>query len=98
MGRAPFDSKFCAARHPLFESYAPIERSLAPVYRHLVRGRAAVLQGGAAAGQESVGSMGFETASPHAQLGVTSAGFGDPLRSYVEDMTQSVVLAIAIRP
>ena len=44
-GRAPFDSKYCAARHALFESFAPVERSLSPVYRLLLRSRGAQLRG-----------------------------------------------------
>ena len=32
-GSAPFDSKFCAVWRAFFESFAPIERGLAPVYR-----------------------------------------------------------------
>ena len=38
-GRAPFDTKYCAARHALFESFASLERLLAPAYRHLRRAR-----------------------------------------------------------
>ena len=40
MGRAPFDSKFCAA-HAQFVSFAPTARGLEPVYRHLIFSRAA---------------------------------------------------------
>ena len=43
MGRAPFDSKFCTVWHALFELFFPIERGLAPAYRHLIRPRASGL-------------------------------------------------------
>ena len=36
-GRAPFDSKYSAARHASFESSAAIERGLAAALRHLLR-------------------------------------------------------------
>ena len=98
MGRAPFVSKFRGARNASFESFAPIGRALAPVRRHLIRGRAAALQGGTAVGQESVSAMGFETASPFLQLVASSAEFGDLLRSSVGDSPQSVALALAARP
>ena len=91
IGRAPFDSKFCALRNALSES-------LAPIYRHLIRGSAAAVRGGSAAGQESVSSMGFETASSLVQLGAFSAELGDLLLSYVEDVPKSVAPAIAAGP
>ena len=98
MGRAPCDSTFSAGRHALFESSAPIERFLAPVYRHLIRGRAAALQGGTAVYQGSVSSTGFETSLSIARLGVSSAELGGLLRSYAGDIPRSVALVIAARP
>ena len=98
MGRAPFDLKFRAVWHALFESFAPFERGLAPVYRHLIRGRAATLRVDAAADQESVSSFGFEKALSFLQFGASSAELGDLLRSYVEEIPQSVALVIAARP
>ena len=41
-------------RRALFESFAPIERGLAPVYRHLIRSRAAALLGSSVANREEV--------------------------------------------
>ena len=73
MGRAPVDSKFCAVWYALFESLVPIGRGLAPVFRYLIRGRAAVTLGTAPLYKEDVSALGFETASPFVPLGVTSA-------------------------
>ena len=69
MGRAPFDSKFCAVWRALFEYLPPIERSLAPVYRRLIRLRAAALQGSSVVDHEDVRPMGFETDSYMRKLG-----------------------------
>ena len=94
IGRAPFDSKFCAVWHALFESFAPIERGLAPAYRCLVRSRAAALLGSSVVDREDVRPMGLETASPIWNLGVSPAEWGDLLRSYVHGVPQSAVLVI----
>ena len=42
VGRAPFDSKFRAVWHALFESFVPIKRRLAPVYQYLICSRRAL--------------------------------------------------------
>ena len=83
--------------HSLFESFAPIERGLAPAFRHLILICAAVLRGDPVADQAGVRSMGFETVSPLLKLGVPATELGDPLRSYVGDFPQSAVLVIATR-
>ena len=44
MGRVPFDSKYCAVWRALFESFAPIERVLAPAFRALLRAHNARLR------------------------------------------------------
>ena len=54
IGRAPFDSKYYAARHALFASFAPVERALAPIYHFLVSSRAATLRGDAVPGCSDV--------------------------------------------
>ena len=36
MGRAPFDSNYCEVWRALFKPFAPLERILAPAYRHLL--------------------------------------------------------------
>ena len=89
MGRAPFDSKFFASRHALFESFALIERGLAPAYRHLIRPCAAALQGSPAVDHEDVRPMGFEAVSPILKLGASAAEFGDLSRSYGGGIPQS---------
>ena len=63
-GCAPFDSKFRAVWHALFESFAPIERGPAPVYWFLLRARAFALSGKPDSAREDVCAMGFETARP----------------------------------
>ena len=97
MGRAPIDSKFCTARHALFESVAPIGRGLSPVCCHLVRTRAAVLRGDPVLDQAAVRPMGFEAVSPLVKLGASAVELGDLLRSFAGDVPHSAVHVIAIR-
>ena len=60
MGRAPFAAEYCALRRTLFESFAPVKRALAPVYRFLIRSRVATLRGGTAPVSAVVRTMAFE--------------------------------------
>ena len=97
IGRAPRGAKFCAVRHASFESFVPIGRGLAPVFRYLIRSRAAVLRGTVPHGQEDVPAMSFESAPSFVQLGVTSADVGALPRSYVGGIPPSVVSVIGAR-
>ena len=97
MGRAPFDSKFCAAWRALFESFVPIGRGMAPVCRHLIRSRAEVLQGAPRADQEDVSAMGCGAAAFFVKLGVSPAELGAPLRAYVDANPPSVDAAGGMR-
>ena len=45
MERAPYDSKYSAVCHALPESFAPLERVLVPLYRHLLRARHDLVMG-----------------------------------------------------
>ena len=45
MGRAPYDAIYCAVWHALFEAFAPLERVLARLYRHLLRARRDLVMG-----------------------------------------------------
>ena len=90
MGRALFDSKFCAVWRALFELFVPFERGLAPVFWYLIRGRAAVLQGTAPLDQGGVSAMGVEVASSSAQSGATPAELGALLRLYVDGIPPSI--------
>ena len=66
-----------------------------PVYRHLIRARAAALQGSSVVDREHVRCMAYERVSSIWKSGVLAAEFGDPLRSFVDSLPQSVVLATA---
>ena len=59
LGRAPFDSRYCAVWRALFESFAPAERALAPVYRFLIRSRGAKLCGEAVPDSKAVYQAAF---------------------------------------
>ena len=95
MGRVPFDSKYCAVWHALFESFAPVERVLAPVFRLLIRARAAQITGGAKSDPGSAYLLAFRTAAQSMDLGVQPDELQSVLQSYVHDLPQEVVLAIA---
>ena len=82
MGRAPFDSKFCAARRAAFGSFAPIGRGMAPAYRQLSRGRAGRCKATLRLTRKVRDQW-------RLQLGVSSAELGYLLRSYVEEIPQS---------
>ena len=60
-GRAPFGSWYCAVRRALFESFAPVERALAPVYRFLFRARGSLLRGESVPNRTDVQSMAFDS-------------------------------------
>ena len=84
MGRAPLDSKYCGVRYALFESFAPLERVPAPVYRHLLRSlRAAAMR---------CGDPG--RADVRVSVGATSAEFGGLLRAYADALPRSVIRAV----
>ena len=61
MGRAPFDSKYCAVWRAMFESFAPAERALSPAYRLLLRSRGARLRGEAVPDAQAVHKTAFDT-------------------------------------
>ena len=98
MSRASFDSKFCAVWRAMFESFVQIDGGLAPVYRYLIRSRAAVLQGAGHGDRDDVAGLGFKTASSFVQLGATPAELGAPLRAYVDEIPPSAVAVIGVRP
>ena len=97
LGRAPFDSKYCAAWHALFESLAPGDRALAPVYRFPLRARGAKLRGETAPDSKAVYQMAFDTVSQTIDLGASSAELGSVLRAYVEDSPPHIVETVAER-
>ena len=97
LGRAPFDSKFCAGWHALFESFAPVERALAPAYRFLLRSRGAKLRVEAAPDPRPAHRMAFDTVSKTSDLGATPAQLENVLRAYVEDIPPNVALTIVQR-
>ena len=63
LGRAPFDSKNCAIRHALFESFASAGRALAPVFRFLIRSRGAQLRGESVPDPKEVRQAAFDILS-----------------------------------
>ena len=81
--------------HALFESFAPIERVLAPVFRLLLRARATQLTGGAETENESSYQVVFRTAAESVDLGVEPDELQRVLQAYVEDLSPEVVMAIA---
>ena len=94
MGRAPFDTRYCAVRHALFESFAPVERALAPIYRFLIRTRVATLRGDTAPDSSDVRTMAFETALSTLNLGASSLELEALLRAYIHDIPEFVVSII----
>ena len=90
LGRAPFDSKYCAVWHALFESFAPAQRVLAPVYRFLIRSRGAQLRGENVPDPKEVHQVAFD-------LGVSPAELESVLHAYVEDIPPHVVGTVAER-
>ena len=71
-GGAPFGAKYCAVWRALFESFAPIERALAPVYRFVIRPRDATLRGDTAPDSPGARTMAFQTlnlGAPSLELG-----------------------------
>ena len=97
MGRAPFDAKYFSVWRALFESFAPAERALAPVYRFLIRSRVATLRGDTAPDPSDVRTMAFETALSTLNLGALSLELEALLRSYVADILEFVVSIIGQR-
>ena len=97
IGRVPFDSKYCAVWHALFESFAPVERVLAPVFRLLIRARSAELTGRPEREAASACDMAFHTATESMDLGVSSAELQCIMRAHVEDLPPEVVKVIASR-
>ena len=95
MGRVPFDSKYGAVWHAFFESFAPIERVLAPVFRLLLRARAAQITCSAKTEPGSAYAVAFRTAAESMDLGVEPEELQRVLQSYVEDLPPEVVKVIA---
>ena len=81
----------------LFESFAPVERALAPVFRFLIHPRAATLRGDAAPGSSDVRTMAFQTASSTLNLGASPEELGSLLRAYVGDVPESAALILGQR-
>ena len=84
MGRAPFDSKYRAVWRAMFESFAPVERALPPVYRLLLRSRGVRLRGVAVPDAQSAHKVASDTASQAIEAGVSLAEPERVLRAYVE--------------
>ena len=95
IGRAQFDAKYCAVWRAFFQSCAPAERDLAPVFRFLVRSRGAKLRGEEVPDLGSLYKVVFDTVSNAMDLGVTPAELGSVLRAYVEDPAADVVKTIS---
>ena len=95
LGRAPFDSKYCPVWNALFESFAPVERALAPVYKFLIRCRGP--NKGSVPGSKAVYQMAFDAVSQTIALRVSPVGLEHVLRDYVEDVAPPVVLTITGR-
>ena len=72
MGRAPFGAQYCAVWRALFESFAPVKRALAPVYRFLISSRAATLRGDAAPDSSDVRTAAFQAALSILNLGASA--------------------------
>ena len=90
IGRALSDSQYCAVWRALFESFAPVERALAPAYRFLIRARGSLLQGESVPNRTDVQSMACETASSSWELGVPPSEEESVLRAYVGEIPASV--------
>ena len=78
VGRAPFDAKYCAVWRALFESFAPVERALAPVYRFVICSRVARFRGEAAPDSSDVRTVAFRTALSTLNVGGVVLGIGKP--------------------
>ena len=97
IGRAPFDPRYCAVWRALFESFALVERALAPVYRFLIRARGSLLRGESAPNRMDVQSMAFETVSSSRELGAPPTELEGALRACVDGIPASVAPIIAQR-
>ena len=97
LGRAPFDSKYCAVWRALFDSFAPAGRALALAYRFLIRPRGAELRAEAAPGPRPVYQMAFDAVSRTMDLGATPAESENVLRAYAGDIPPPVGLTIVQR-
>ena len=97
IGRAPVGAEYCAARHALFESFAPAERALAPVYRFSIRFRVATLRGDAVPVSADVRAIASETASSTLTLVASPMELDSVLRAYVDDIPESVASMIGQR-
>ena len=95
--RAPLDLKFCFIRRAFFESFAPIERGLAPAYRLFLRNRAAKLSGSSPAVPGGASAMAVKTVAAFVNLGVNAQQLGGLLRAYVDGLPPPVVKVIAER-
>ena len=93
-GRAPFDSKHCAVWRALFESFAPVERSLGPVYRLLLRSRGAGARGNPAPDSQAVYKLALDSASLTIDLGVTPLDLERVLHAYADDIPESTVTSL----
>ena len=74
IGRVPFDSKYCAVWRAFFESFAPAERVLAPVYRFPLRSRGARLRGGGVPSPGSLHKVAFDAVSKTRNLKASFVG------------------------
>ena len=95
--RAPFRSRCCAVWRVLFESFAPVGRALAPVYRLMIRARGSLIRGESAPNRTDVQSVAFETASSLWKLGVPQSELESGLRAYVGDIHGAATSIIAQR-
>ena len=78
-----------------FESFAPVERVLAPAFRLLLRARNAQITGSPKQESVSASAMAFRAAAESMDLWVTPGELQSVLQSYVEDLPASVVKVIA---
>ena len=78
IGRAPLGAKYFAVWRALFESFAPVERALAPVYRFVICSRVARFRGEAAPDSSDVRTVAFRTALSTLNVGGVVLGIGKP--------------------
>ena len=99
IGRRRDDMQYSAAWHSLFETFAPIDRALGPVYRLLLSDRAnrlrAVRTADADLGAAGVAS---KTALCAIALPAFARGVERLIRAYVGETPDPVVRAMSVRP
>ena len=81
----------------MFESFAPVERSLSLAFRLLLRSKGARLRGEAVPDSQAAYKLALDTVSQTIDLGASPAELGRVLHAYVEDIPTHVVETITSR-